>query len=271
MSIINISSADANAIDRISHSDFQIQFKKPLNDVVGFTVLEAVIPFTWYPVYNCAVSIQYQKSGSNKSAIVTIPDGYYNPTTFVDAWNLHFTIPEADGYTSNVPAITLSYKADTNRFHMKNTLNLKPVWLYPNHPNTTPYFRYVSGVERSNVLHYEFGHTNDDIEPERVKMDVDLEIPPRFDGPDILYLITDIILDSQNSKSYGGQRVMLPVNCNPLEIVHYSVYDTEETVPFSFYQDLNHMRMQIFDPITMKVIPDPGHAVYFRLKFHFRH
>ena len=68
----------------------------------------------------------------------------------------------------------------------------------------------------------------------------------RFDGSDVLYLVTkNIILDSQNSQNHSDRRVVLPVNCNPKEIIHYSVNDTEETVSFSFCQYLNNMELQL--------------------------
>ena len=36
---------DPDPIDRKTHN-FIIRFKKPLNDVIGFTMLEAIIPYT---------------------------------------------------------------------------------------------------------------------------------------------------------------------------------------------------------------------------------
>ena len=50
MSIVNCSSQDADALDFISDTEFTLRLKTSLQQVVGFSLFEAIIPFTWYPV-----------------------------------------------------------------------------------------------------------------------------------------------------------------------------------------------------------------------------
>ena len=149
--------------------------------------------------------------------------------------------------------------------------------------DTTDYFRYVTEFSRADDRGY-YNHfaTKDDAESVTLQDNnpeedywyntVIAQNCARFNGPDVLYLVTkNIILDSQNSQNHCDRRVMLPVNCNPKEIIHYSVNDTEETVPFSFYQNLNNMELQLIDPITVKLIPDPTHIIYLMMRLYFRH
>ena len=83
MLFVNISSVDVDDEDRRSHSDFTFRLKKPLTDTVGFNLLEAVIPYTWYPVYDCKIKVRWNIVGTeNFEKVITFPDGYYNVVSF---------------------------------------------------------------------------------------------------------------------------------------------------------------------------------------------
>jgi hypothetical protein len=60
----------------------QFLFNYPIQDIIGFRVVEASIPFTWYVIMSGVNNqFQYKRSGGSYST-VSIPSGNYDYTTF---------------------------------------------------------------------------------------------------------------------------------------------------------------------------------------------
>ena len=76
MSILSLSNRDAEGSDFISDTDFRVRLKVPLQQVVGFSLLEAVVPFTWFPIrgfhFPCGID-------GGLFHDLEIPDGRYSP------------------------------------------------------------------------------------------------------------------------------------------------------------------------------------------------
>ena len=62
--------------------------KKPLQQVVGFSLLEAIIPFTWFPVRNFVFHWNLSSDDvATTDNIIIMPDGFYTLREFVDKLN----------------------------------------------------------------------------------------------------------------------------------------------------------------------------------------
>jgi len=56
-------------------------FNDPVQGVIGFRVLEASIPFTWYVVNSTNNQFNYKRAGAGSYTVVTIPPGNYDKDT----------------------------------------------------------------------------------------------------------------------------------------------------------------------------------------------
>ena len=94
---------------------------------------------------------------------------------------------------------------------------------------------------------------------------------PRLTGTDVIYLTTDLMMDNQNSLHDHGNRIMIPVNVNPGGIIHYSVDAEEESIPFTFYQDVQTIHIKLIDGAGNHIPDTRGSPIFLRFRFHFRH
>ena len=87
MSILSLSSRDVKAADFTNDLEFDLTLKKPLMQVVGFSLLEAIIPFTWYPVPD--IKITYTKvlgiDDSETPGSTSCNAGHYSATELATA------------------------------------------------------------------------------------------------------------------------------------------------------------------------------------------
>ena len=97
-------------------------------------------------------------------------------------------------------------------------------------------------------------------------------LAPRLTGPDMIYMTTDLMIDSQNSKHGGGERIAIPITVNPGGIIHYSVDADEESIPLKFYQDVQTVHIKFWDGDSNEQLKGTrGQSIFLRFRFHFRH
>ena len=58
-------------------------FQYPAHDIIGYRVLEASVPFTWYVVNSGNNQFNFMRSGGSSYILITIPPGNYDNTTIV--------------------------------------------------------------------------------------------------------------------------------------------------------------------------------------------
>ena len=88
MSILTICSSDSEGSDFISNTEFRVRLKKPLQQVVGFSLLEAIIPFSWYPVRDLVFPWNTSNfSTDDAPKEIVVPDGHYTVPELVAKLN----------------------------------------------------------------------------------------------------------------------------------------------------------------------------------------
>ena len=258
MSIVNCSSQEANENDFINDTEFTLRLKNPLQSVVGFSLLETVIPFSWYPVPAFSIPFKFDSMGC--SLDLDVPAGFYSATELA-AKITSITDTEAPLLTH----LSCTYDSEKDRFDFANA-----------HDEELLIYFDDAGVDALRIL----GRTShkltlDASETESEIADWDNEelyLSPRLTDPDVIYMTTDLMIDSQNTKHSSGSRIMIPVQVNPGGIIHYSVDADEESIPLTFYQNVQTIAINFFDGATNEKIGGTrGQPVYLRFRFHFRH
>ena len=261
MSILSINSNDADGTDFVSNTDFTIRLKKPLQQVVGFSLLEAIIPFSWYPVRDLVFPWNTSSFPfDDPPKEIVVPDGHYTVPELIAKLNSlgHGGTPASAKYWE------FAYDVPTNKISIKSinpdgaeqyihydamSVRTRQTLEFPSHKLTC--IEYVSANNFLDATH--FG-------------------APRTVGSDALYVQMDLMLDSQNTKHYSGSRIMIPVTVPPLGIIHYSVDADEESIPLTVYQNIQNIRFTVLDAADAQPLPGTrGQPIYLRIRFHFRH
>ncbi len=85
-----------------------------VNNIVGIKVISAIIPFTYYTFNSTNNTFLLTESGGVTNAVVTIPSGNYNSTTFITAVKTALEDVSALTYT-------ITYSSTTGKFTYTNS------------------------------------------------------------------------------------------------------------------------------------------------------
>ena len=207
-----------------------------------------MVPFTWYPVKKFHMQCKHD----NLLYKVAIDDGHYTPDQLAAEIASYFVNPN-----TNALDASFTYNSVKNRFDF--TANIEIDLLVKEWSEET---KMVLG--RTDEENYTVSAHH--------SLDEKHSVSPRLSGPDMINMQTDLMLDSQNTHHYSGNRVSLPVRVPPGGVIHYSVDADEESIPLTFYQNISTIHFNFTDGLTGEKIPDTrGQPVYLRLRFHFRH
>ncbi len=84
-------------------------------------------------------------------------------------------------------------------------------------------------------------------------------------------MTTDLMIESQSNKNEGANKIMIPVLVQPGGLIHYSVDADEESIPLTFYQDVQTIRLKFYDRYNEELKGIRGQPIYLRFRFHMKY
>ena len=122
MSIVNTSSAEANESDFVNDLEFTIRLKSPLQNVVDFSLLEAVVPFTWYPMSEIEIHYEFTSMNGETDTIIIFA-GHYTATELAHAIT-DYEVVDPDvifgAHAALLALFSCTYDKRKDRFVFKN-------------------------------------------------------------------------------------------------------------------------------------------------------